>query len=152
MFQLTYTTELQRDISEDLEKYAFFSTRHLYNFHFTNSFITIFFKETLFYPEWEIKESGILALGAIAEGCMAGMIPHLPELVPYLVQCLSEKKALVRSITCWTLSRSGQPNISTNIYWHCLFKLKGLMVFYTLTSKVFFTVISVTYYKKHRAT
>ena len=25
-------------------------------------------KETLFHPEWKIKESGILALGAIAEG------------------------------------------------------------------------------------
>lgn len=25
-------------------------------------------KETLFHPEWEVKESGILALGAIAEG------------------------------------------------------------------------------------
>ncbi|CAB0031945.1 unnamed protein product [Trichogramma brassicae] len=41
-------------------------------------------KETLFHSDWEIKESGILALGAIAEGCM---------------------QALVRSITCWTLSR-----------------------------------------------
>lgn len=27
-------------------------------------------KETLFHPEWEIKESGILALGAIAEGML----------------------------------------------------------------------------------
>lgn len=36
---------------------------------------------------------------------MSGMIPHLPELIPYLIQCLSDKKALVRSITCWTLSR-----------------------------------------------
>ncbi len=62
-------------------------------------------KETLFHPDWEIKESGILALGAIAEGCMNGMVPHLPELVPYLINCLSDKKALVRSITCWTLSR-----------------------------------------------
>merc|ERR1719342_284605 len=62
-------------------------------------------KETLFHSEWEIKESGILALGAIAEGCMSGMIPHLGELVPYLINCLSDKKALVRSITCWTLSR-----------------------------------------------
>ncbi len=62
-------------------------------------------KETLFHQEWEIKESGILALGAIAEGCMNGMVPHLPELVPYLINCLSDKKALVRSITCWTLSR-----------------------------------------------
>uniref|UniRef100_A0A6Q2YR84 Transportin-1 n=1 Tax=Esox lucius TaxID=8010 RepID=A0A6Q2YR84_ESOLU len=62
-------------------------------------------KELLFHPEWVIKESGILVLGAIAEGCMQGMIPYLPELVPHLVQCLSDKKALVRSITCWTLSR-----------------------------------------------
>lgn len=40
-----------------------------------------------------------------ALGCMQGMIPYLPELIPHLVQCLSDKKALVRSITCWTLSR-----------------------------------------------
>lgn len=33
------------------------------------------------------------------------MIPHLNELIPYLISCLSDKKALVRSITCWTLSR-----------------------------------------------
>ena len=49
--------------------------------------------------------AGILALGAIAEGCMSGMTPHLPELIPYLINCLKDKKALVRSITCWTLSR-----------------------------------------------
>ncbi|GJQ67006.1 TNPO1 [Trypoxylus dichotomus] len=55
--------------------------------------------------EWEIKESGILALGAIAEGCMSGMISHLPELIPYLINSLSDRKALVRAITCWTLSR-----------------------------------------------
>jgi len=62
-------------------------------------------KETLFHEQWVIKESGILALGAIAEGCMQGMIQHLPELIPFLIGCLSDKKALVRSITCWTLSR-----------------------------------------------
>jgi len=62
-------------------------------------------KETLFHAEWEIKESGILALGAIAEGCMQGMVSHLSELIPYLISCLSDKKALVRAITCWTLSR-----------------------------------------------
>jgi len=62
-------------------------------------------KETLFHAEWEVKESGILALGAIAEGCMSGMIQHLAELVPFLISCLADKKALVRSITCWTLSR-----------------------------------------------
>lgn len=62
-------------------------------------------KDTLVHPTWEIKESGILALGAIAEGCMSGMIEYLPDLIPYLIVCLSDKKALVRSITCWTLSR-----------------------------------------------
>ncbi|WAR22767.1 TNPO1-like protein [Mya arenaria] len=72
-------------------------------------------KEILFHANWEIKESGILVLGAIAEGCMNGMIPHLPELIPYLITCLADKKALVRSITCWTLSRYahwvvGQPH------------------------------------------
>ena len=46
---------------------------------------------------------------------MTGMIPHLPELIPYLISCLGDKKALVRSITCWTLSRYahwvvGQPH------------------------------------------
>lgn len=62
-------------------------------------------KETLFHQDWDVKESGILALGAIAEGCMSGMINHLPELIPYLINCLNDKKALVRAITCWTLSR-----------------------------------------------
>ncbi|XP_022647972.1 transportin-1-like [Varroa jacobsoni] len=63
-------------------------------------------KETLFHPEWVVKESGILTLGAIAEGCSLGMTPHLPELVPFLIgHCLNDRKALVRSISCWTLSR-----------------------------------------------
>ena len=36
--------------------------------------------------EWEEIEVAILALGAIAEGCMKGMIPHLPDLIPFLIQ------------------------------------------------------------------
>lgn len=59
----------------------------------------------LFHTNWQIKESGILVLGAIAEGCSYGLTPHLPDLVDYLIKCLSDKKPLVRSITCWTLSR-----------------------------------------------
>uniref|UniRef100_A0A8R1XN05 Transportin-1 n=1 Tax=Onchocerca volvulus TaxID=6282 RepID=A0A8R1XN05_ONCVO len=62
-------------------------------------------KETLFHNNWLIKESGILALGAVAEGCMSGITPHLPELIPFLIISLQDRKALVRSITCWTLSR-----------------------------------------------
>ena len=33
------------------------------------------------------------------------MTEHLPNIVPFLVSSLADKKALVRSITCWTLSR-----------------------------------------------
>lgn len=62
-------------------------------------------RETLFHHDWFVKESGILVLGAIAEGCLSGLIPHLPDLIDYLIRCLNEKKPLVRSITCWTLSR-----------------------------------------------
>ncbi|VDP14610.1 unnamed protein product [Soboliphyme baturini] len=62
-------------------------------------------KETLSSGDWVIKESGILALGAIAEGCADGMAPHLPEIIPFLLSRLCDQKALVRSITCWTLSR-----------------------------------------------
>ncbi|VDQ14145.1 unnamed protein product [Trichobilharzia regenti] len=62
-------------------------------------------KELLFSSQWELKESGILVLGAIAEGCMKGMIPYLPELCPFLIGCLSDDRPLIRSITCWTLSR-----------------------------------------------
>ena len=62
-------------------------------------------REMLFHGNWQIKESGILVLGAIAEGCSFGLAPHLGDLVDYLIKCLNDKKPLVRSITCWTLSR-----------------------------------------------
>lgn len=62
-------------------------------------------KERLFSEDWLQRESGILALGAIAEGCIAGIQTHLPTLVPLLVNTLKDPKPLVRSIACWTLSR-----------------------------------------------
>lgn len=51
------------------------------------------------------KESGILALGAIAEGCMDGLKPYLDELVRYLMTCLNDHQSIIRVITCWTISR-----------------------------------------------
>lgn len=33
------------------------------------------------------------------------MVPHLPGIIPVLVHTLNDPKALVRSITCWTLGR-----------------------------------------------
>ena len=55
--------------------------------------------------QWILRESAILALGAVAEGSFDAIMPHLPELIPYLLSFLTDKKPLVRSITCWTLSR-----------------------------------------------
>ncbi|OXM78877.1 importin beta-2 subunit [Cryptococcus neoformans Bt63] len=62
-------------------------------------------RDKIFDAEWQQRESGVLALGAIAEGCIAGLEPHLPQLVPFLLRSLEDKKALVRSITCWSLGR-----------------------------------------------
>eukprot|EP00736_Rhodelphis_marinus_P000205 Rmarinus@m.16216 len=61
--------------------------------------------EKLVSPDWTKRESAILALGAIAEGCIQGISQHLPNLVPFFVNMLKDEKPLVRSIACWTLSR-----------------------------------------------
>ncbi|GBE80766.1 Importin subunit beta-2 [Sparassis crispa] len=62
-------------------------------------------KTKLWSSDWLERESGILALGAMAEGCIDAVEPHLPTLVPYLINMLNDPKPLVRSITCWTLGR-----------------------------------------------
>ncbi|KAF2297988.1 hypothetical protein GH714_006855 [Hevea brasiliensis] len=54
---------------------------------------------------WKEREAAVLALGAIAEGCIEGLYPHLAEIVAYLIPVLDDKFPLLRSITCWTLSR-----------------------------------------------
>ncbi|KAM9983707.1 hypothetical protein ACTFIY_000421 [Dictyostelium cf. discoideum] len=54
---------------------------------------------------WPVRESAILALGAIADGSKNGLAPHLSKVIPYLINTLNDPKPLVRSITCWTLSR-----------------------------------------------
>ena len=38
-------------------------------------------------------------------GCSEGMAEYLPGIVPGLLQCMKDSKPLVRSITCWTMSR-----------------------------------------------
>ncbi|CBI18918.3 hypothetical protein VitviT2T_026981 [Vitis vinifera] len=54
---------------------------------------------------WKEREAAVLALGAIAEGCVRGLFPHLAEIVAFLIPLLDDKFPLIRSITCWTLSR-----------------------------------------------
>ncbi|KFY37677.1 hypothetical protein V495_07035 [Pseudogymnoascus sp. VKM F-4514 (FW-929)] len=57
------------------------------------------------HEDWPHREAAVLALGAVAEGCMDVVTPHLPELVPYLISLLNDTEPLVRQITCWTLGR-----------------------------------------------
>jgi transportin-1 len=54
---------------------------------------------------WKEQEAAVLALGAVAEGCISGLLPHLSQIVAFFVPLLEDKRPLVRSITCWTLSR-----------------------------------------------
>ncbi|KAH9541786.1 hypothetical protein CY35_14G084100 [Sphagnum magellanicum] len=54
---------------------------------------------------WKEREVSVLALGAVAEGCISGLLPHLSQIVAFFVPLLEDKRPLVRSITCWTLSR-----------------------------------------------
>ncbi|KAI9834009.1 MAG: hypothetical protein M1826_005914 [Phylliscum demangeonii] len=64
-----------------------------------------YLKENLRHSDWPQREAAVLALGAVAEGCMDVVTPHLPELVPYLISLLADREAVVRQITCWTLGR-----------------------------------------------
>ncbi|KAI0006925.1 armadillo-type protein [Xylariaceae sp. FL0662B] len=61
--------------------------------------------KNLKHEEWPYREAGVLALGAVAEGCIDIVTPHLPELVTYLISLLNDPEPVVRQITCWTLGR-----------------------------------------------
>jgi HEAT repeat protein len=66
------------------------------------------------HEEWPYREAAVLALGAVAEGCIDVVTPHLPDLVPYLISLLSDPEPLVRQITCWTLGRYSSWGASLN--------------------------------------
>ncbi|XP_068661941.1 transportin-1-like isoform X2 [Aristolochia californica] len=54
---------------------------------------------------WKEREAAVLAFGAVGEGCIKGLYPHLPVIVAFLIPLLDDKFPLIRSITCWTISR-----------------------------------------------
>ncbi|KEY65947.1 hypothetical protein S7711_07751 [Stachybotrys chartarum IBT 7711] len=64
-----------------------------------------YLSQNLKHEEWPHREAAVLALGAVADGCMDVVVPHLPELVPYLISLLEDHEPVVRQITCWTLGR-----------------------------------------------
>mmetsp|Transcript_23541 Transcript_23541/g.42101 ORF Transcript_23541/g.42101 Transcript_23541/m.42101 type:complete len:912 (+) Transcript_23541:138-2873(+) len=57
---------------------------------------------------WEVQESGVLALGAIAFGCMESLVPFLPRVMDLLLKLSESPKPLVRSISCWCMARFSQ--------------------------------------------
>ncbi|PON23200.1 hypothetical protein TGAM01_v207973 [Trichoderma gamsii] len=64
-----------------------------------------YLSQNLKHDEWPYREAAVLALGAVADGCMDTVTPHLPELVPYLISLLEDQEPVVRQITCWALGR-----------------------------------------------
>jgi len=64
-----------------------------------------------------LRESGMLALGALSTGCIDAMLPYLPDLCPFFLQNLEHPLPEMRSITCWVASRYcsllGRINITT---------------------------------------
>ncbi|KZO90594.1 ARM repeat-containing protein [Calocera viscosa TUFC12733] len=85
-------------------------------------------KDRLWHQDWLIRESAVLALGAIAEGCMDPLEPHLPTILPYLCSQLQDPKPLLRSIACWSLGRYAHwctVNIEQNVYF--IPALEGLL-------------------------
>jgi transportin-1 len=64
-----------------------------------------YLKDTLRHEQWPNREAAVLTLGAVADGCMDAVTPHLPELIPYLISLLSDPQPVVRKITCWCLGR-----------------------------------------------
>ena len=64
-----------------------------------------YLKDNLSHHDWPNREAAVLAIGAVADGCMDVVSPHLPELVPYLISLLQDPEPVVRQITCWALGR-----------------------------------------------
>ena len=61
--------------------------------------VTPIVQQRLQEEDWRARESAILALGAIAEGCVMGLIPYLPQLVSMLLPRLGDPRPLVRFAT-----------------------------------------------------
>ena len=64
-----------------------------------------YLRANMVHSDWPNREAAVLAIGAIADGCMEFVTPHLPELVPFLISLLQDPQPVVRQITCWSLGR-----------------------------------------------
>jgi transportin-1 len=64
-------------------------------------------RDRLSSNDWIVRESGILALGAIAEGCAEGITVHLPQLVPYMLTSLRDTVVRVYALSLFASSCQG---------------------------------------------
>jgi len=62
-------------------------------------------EERMNHQNWMIRESAILALGAIGVGCREDIEQYLDSIMPFLCQRITDNHYLIRCIACWTLSR-----------------------------------------------
>lgn len=65
---------------------------------------------------WELRETAVLTVGAIARGCLSGLEPFLPKVLDMLLRMCDDPKPILRSISVWTISRfaiwiSPQPEV-----------------------------------------
>jgi hypothetical protein len=55
--------------------------------------------------EWQLREAAVLALGAIADGCMAGLRQLAPHLIALLLEKARDSQPNVRCNACWAVGR-----------------------------------------------
>lgn len=64
-------------------------------------------QESLSHDNPWVREAGVLALGAISDGCGDTMGQHMSQLYPYLLSqaVATESLPQLKSISCWTIGR-----------------------------------------------
>jgi hypothetical protein len=65
--------------------------------------------------DWKLRESAILALGAVAEGCTGGLVTLAPQIIDGLMPMLADPRPLVRRLAAALLRspRSSRADIVT---------------------------------------
>jgi len=65
-------------------------------------------EQKLGHQSWEHQEAGVLALGAIAVHCQAQLTQFAPAVIGLLIKLCDAQQPLLRSISCWCVSRFGE--------------------------------------------
>ena len=55
--------------------------------------------------DWKLRESALLALGAVSTGCIQGLRPYIQQMAGLMIPMTADAQPLVRSIACWALGR-----------------------------------------------